>query len=63
MYAYSGFTNSRYNSSSCDWSIAEGASSITSRPALFFGKAMKSRIDSEPPNNEHKRSKPNAKPP
>ena len=37
---YSGFTSERYNSSSWVWSMYDGASSITSRPALFLGNAM-----------------------
>ena len=37
---YSGFLRSRQSSSNCARSTNDGASSITSRPALFFGKAM-----------------------
>ena len=62
-FYFSNGTSERYNSSNCAGSIGEGPSSITSRPALFFGKAIKSRIESTPPNNEQSRSKPNAKPP
>ena len=36
----SGLRSVSSSSSSCDWSIYPGASSITSRPALFFGNAM-----------------------
>ena len=54
---------SRLSSSSWVWSILDGASIITSRPWLFFGKAMKSRMDSLPANSVQTRSKPNARPP
>lgn len=46
------------NSSSCFWSIAEGASSITSRPELFFGNAIQSRMLSNPANKLTQRSRP-----
>ena len=36
---------------------------MTSRPALFFGKAMKSLMESAPPKSEQKRSNPKAMPP
>src|SRR4051794_20460280 len=45
-------------SSNCLSSIVLGASSITSLPELFFGKAIKSRMLSVPPRIAHKRSKP-----
>ena len=32
--------------------MADGASIITSRPELFFGKAIQSRIESKPANKE-----------
>lgn len=54
---------SKLSSSSWDWSIMDGESIITSRPWLFFGKAMKSRMDSLPANRAQTRSKPNARPP
>ena len=54
---------SKLSSSSWDWSIMDGESIITSRPWLFFGKAMKSRMDSLPANSVQTRSKPNARPP
>ena len=39
--AYSGFTfRAIWSSSSWTWSISDGESIITSRPWLFFGKAM-----------------------
>ena len=50
------------NSSNCSCAIGAGDPLITSRPALFFGKAMKSRMLSAPPNKEQRRSKPKAKP-
>ena len=38
---YSGFTfRAIWSSSSWSWSISDGESIITSRPWLFFGKAM-----------------------
>ena len=40
-----------------------GESIITSRPDVFFGKAIKSFIESSPANNEQILSKPNAIPP
>ena len=45
------------------WSIAEGASSITSRPLLFLGNAMQSRILSRPAKMLTQRSRPYARPP
>ena len=57
-YFSSGFTISKVSSSSCFWSRAAGASSITSRPELFFGKAMQSRILSRPANRLTQRSRP-----
>jgi hypothetical protein len=51
------------SSCSCFSSIVEGASSITSRPLLFLGKAMKSRILSLPPRIAQSRSNPKAIPP
>ncbi len=51
------------SSSSCASASGDGASIIMSRPLLFFGNAIKSRIESDPPNSEHMRSKPNAIPP
>ena len=50
------------SSSSCFWSMAEGASSMTSRPLLFFGKAMQSRMESRPAIMLTKRSRPKARP-
>jgi len=49
------------SSSSCVWSMEEGASSITSLPELFFGKAIKSRMLSLPPSMAHSLSKPKSK--
>ncbi len=46
------------SSSSCFWSSAEGASSITSRPLLFLGKAMQSRMLSRPAKRLTQRSRP-----
>src|ERR1035437_260966 len=46
-YSLAGCFNEMYNSSSCAGSILEGASHITSRPELFFGKAMQSRMESK----------------
>lgn len=54
---------SRLSSSSWVWSILDGASIITSRPWLFFGKAIKSRMDSLPAKRAQTRSKPKARPP
>ena len=54
---------SRLSSSSWIWSISEGESIITSRPWLFFGNAMKSRMVSWPPKRAQTRSKPKARPP
>src|SRR5436190_19694472 len=51
------------NSFSWTSSMRLGASIITSRPALFFGKAMNSRISLRPPKSDTQRSKPNAAPP
>jgi pyruvate kinase len=53
----------KFSSSSWLWSIAEGASNITSRPELFFGNAIQSRIESNPANKDTQRSSPYAKPP
>ena len=53
----------KFNSSSCFGSSAEGASSITSRPLLFFGKAIQSLILSRPANMLTQRSRPYANPP
>jgi hypothetical protein len=44
------FTSSP-SSFSCTPSMGEGASIITSRPALFFGKAMNSRMSLRPPKS------------
>ena len=46
------------NSSNCFWSTREGASSITSRPELFLGKAIQSRMLSRPAKSETQRSRP-----
>ncbi len=43
--------------------MVAGASIITSRPELFFGNAIKSRIVSCPPKIATNRSKPKAIPP
>lgn len=51
------------SSSSCSCSTREGASIITSRPELFFGKAMQSRMLSSPAKSETSLSKPKAIPP
>ena len=50
------------NSSSCLGSSSPGASSMTSRPLLFFGKAMQSRMLSRPAMRLTKRSRPKARP-
>ena len=52
-----------FNSFNCASSMVAGASIITSRPALFYGKAMKSRMTSAPPRIDTNLSKPKAKPP
>jgi hypothetical protein len=51
------------NSSNCAAEIADGESIITSRAELFLGNAMKSRMDSLPPNREQSLSNPKAMPP
>src|ERR1700722_4228491 len=51
------------SSSSCLSSMVPGASSMTSRPLLFLGKAIKSRMLSLPPRIAQSRSKPKAIPP
>lgn len=50
------------SSFNCPADIVEGESIITSRPELFLGNAMKSRIESAPPKIEQSLSKPNAIP-
>ena len=52
-----------WSSLSCSVDIEDGVSIITSLPELFFGKAMKSLIESVPPIKEQRRSNPNAIPP
>src|SRR5580693_5743566 len=51
------------SSCSCLSSIVPGASSITSRPLLFLGNAIKSRMLSLPPRIAQSRSNPKAMPP
>ena len=51
------------SSSSCAGSRTEGASIIVSRPELFLGNAMQSRIESRPAKRLTQRSRPYAKPP
>ncbi len=51
------------SSLSCSFSTDEGASIITSRPALFLGKAIQSRMLSNPAKIETNRSNPKAIPP
>ena len=51
------------SSSSCSCFIEEGVSIMISRAWLFFGKAMKSRMVSEPPSMAAHLSKPKAMPP
>lgn len=46
------------SSSSCAGSTREGASSMTSRPLLFLGKAMQSRMLSSPAKRLTQRSSP-----
>ena len=46
------------SSSSCAGSRTEGASIIVSRPELFLGKAMQSRIESKPAKRLTQRSRP-----
>ena len=58
---YLDFT-SMQSSSSCSWLMGEGDWLMTSRPELFFGKAMKSRMESAPAKMEQRRSKPKARP-
>ena len=53
----------KFNSFNWSSSKTEGASIITSLPALFLGNAMQSLIESNPANNDTKRSNPYAKPP
>ncbi len=60
---YSLISITRFSSSSCLASIFDGASSITSRPLLFFGKAMQSRMLSRPAKRLTQRSRPYARPP
>ena len=60
---YSFTSTIRFSSSSCFWSITDGASSITSRPLLFLGNAMQSRILSRPAKMLTQRSRPYARPP
>jgi hypothetical protein len=43
--------------------MGEGASIITSRPALFLGKAMNARMSLRPPRSATHRSKLKAAPP
>ena len=57
------YFNLMFSSSNCFVSIGVGAGSIVSRPALFFGNAMKSRMLSQSLNTAHRRSKPKAMPP
>ena len=51
--------------SSSNWpgSRTDGASIMVSRPELFFGNAIQSRIESRPANRLTQRSRPYAKPP
>ena len=51
------------NSSNCSLSTVEGALIITSRPALFFGKAIQSRLLSTPAKIETNQTNPKAIPP
>lgn len=48
------------SASSSNWvsAIGAGASTMTSRPALFFGKAMKSLMESAPPEERTETVKP-----
>ena len=55
--------SSSWSSSSCAGSIGLGLSFITSRPELFFGKAITSRIESRPASIDTNLSKPSARPP
>src|SRR6185437_12745286 len=57
------FFNCIDSSWSCISSMVLGASSMTSRPLLFLGNAIKSRILSLPPRIAHNRSNPKAIPP
>lgn len=47
-----------FSSSSWIWSMRLGAPSMTSRPWLFLGKAMQSRMLSRPAKSDTKRSSP-----
>ena len=51
-----------WSSSSCSWAIGAGLPLMTSRPLLFLGKAIKSRMLSAPPKSEQRRSKQKASP-
>ena len=53
----------RQSSSSWVWSMVDGDSFMTSRPELFLGKAITSRIVSSPARIETNRSNPSARPP
>ena len=57
-YSYSVTFIARASSSNCFWSITPGASSMTSRPLLFLGKAMTSRMLSNSAKRLTKRSRP-----
>ena len=59
------FTTVLFKASSlyCSSAIGLGASIIISRPWLFFGNAMKSRIEFTPFITAHRRSNPKAIPP
>ena len=57
------YFNLMFSSSNCLGSMGVGAGSMVSRPALFLGNAMKSRMLSQSLSTAHKRSKPKAIPP
>ena len=55
---YSLISTFRHNSSNCESSSCPGASNMTSRPELFFGNAIQSRIESKPANKDTQSSRP-----
>lgn len=59
----SGLSTFMLSSWSCVSSMRDGASIIVSRPELFLGNAMTSRIESSPARIDTNRSNPNASPP
>src|ERR1700712_2864751 len=52
-----------FNSFICASAMVDGVSIITSRPELFLGNAITSRMESSPAKIEHNLSNPKARPP